>query len=167
MRKTTLPGALVVGRVVAVLTVPAPGQRGRGLGERPEGPGREIVSTTCAGCHNPGLVAGAAGYNEEGWRGLVTTMVDLPDAQEDTVVQYLAEHFPPQPGRAPTLVDGPVEIGFQEWIVPTLGQRSRDPVEANGKIYWVGQFLSIVGELDPRPVRCARSGSTPTRARTA
>jgi hypothetical protein len=30
MRKTTLPGALVVGLVVAVLTVPAPGQRGRG-----------------------------------------------------------------------------------------------------------------------------------------
>ncbi len=151
MRKSAFFAVFVVAFVAVALSVPVEGQRGRGRGQiqLPEGPGQEIVSTTCVGCHNPGLVANATGYDQAGWRGLVSTMVDLPAGRMDTLTAYLAEHFPPRPGREPTLISGDVDISFQEWIVPTLGQRSRDPVEANGKIYWVGQFLSIVGELDP------------------
>ena len=58
-------------------------------------------------------------------------MVDLagsPDA--DAIAEYLATHFPPNAARAPKLMPGEAEIAFKEWQVPTLGQRSRDPVEA-------------------------------------
>ena len=81
---------------------------------------------------------------------LVATMVAMPDAQSDTVAQYLAEHFPEQPGRRPTLVPGDASIEITEWMVPTLGQRSRDPVEApDGSIWWTGMWASLAGRLDP------------------
>ena len=39
---------------------------------------------------------------------------------------------------------------FEQWQVPTLGQRSRDPVEGpDGRIWWVGQWGNLVGVLDP------------------
>ena len=41
-------------------------------------------------------------------------------------------------------------IAFKEWQVPTLGQRSRDPVEAaDGSIWWAGQWGNLVGRIDP------------------
>ena len=68
-----------------------------------------------------------------------------------SVTKYLAAHFPPKPGREPKLVPGPVTVTFKEWIVPTLGQRSRDPIQlADGNIWWNGQFISLVGRLNPR-----------------
>ena len=46
---------------------------------------------------------------------------------------------------------GAAEIAFKEWQVPTLGQRSRDPVEAaDGSIWWAGQFGNLVGRIDPK-----------------
>ncbi|WP_224750093.1 hypothetical protein [Halomonas sp. ML-15] len=52
--------------------------------------------------------------------------------------------------RAATPADGPLSLQIEEWKVPTLGQRSRDPVEApDGSIWWVGQWLDILGRLDP------------------
>ena len=33
-------------------------------------------------------------------------MMTLPDAQADTVADYLAEHFPTQPGTEPALIPG-------------------------------------------------------------
>ena len=63
---------------------------------------------------------------------------------------YLATHFPPNSARASTLVPGDARVEFQEWQVPTLGQRSRDPVESvDGSIWWVGQWGNIMGRLDP------------------
>ena len=54
------------------------------------------------------------------------------------------------PSGAPKLVPGPVQISFKEWVTPTLGQRSRDPVQAaDGSIWWAGQFGNLIGELDP------------------
>ncbi|MCH6552398.1 MAG: PQQ-binding-like beta-propeller repeat protein, partial [Planctomycetes bacterium] len=59
-------------------------------------------------------------------------------------------HFPEQPGRRPTLISGDASIEFTEWMVPTLGQRSRDPVEApDGSIWWTGMWASLAGRLDP------------------
>lgn len=46
-------------------------------------------------------------------------------------------------------MDGDVRIEFTEWVVPTRGQRSRDPVEApDGMIWWAGQFDNLVGSID-------------------
>jgi len=131
---------------------PAPGGRGgRGNVQLPEGEGRDTVNATCAGCHGLNMITGAAGYSQAGWRDLISTMVRLPEPQQASITQYLAAHFPPKPGRAPTLVPGDVTVTFREWIVPTLGQRSRDPLQRpDGTIWWNGQFISLVGSLDPR-----------------
>lgn len=78
------------------------------------------------------------------------SMVVLADPQAETVAAYLAAHFPKNEQRAPTLVDGDFEIEIREWLVPTLGQRSRDPIEApDGSIWWTGMWASIAGRLDP------------------
>lgn len=124
---------------------------GRGAVQLPDGEGRDLVTGSCSGCHALSMITGAAGYTQEQWRGLTSTMIRLPEPQQTTITQYLAAHFPPKPGRAPTLVPGDVTVTFREWIVPTLGQRSRDPLQTpDGTIWWNGQFISLVGRLDPR-----------------
>jgi virginiamycin B lyase len=116
----------------------------------PDGPGKEVVSTSCGSCHGLNMIAGAAGYSQTAWRDLISTMVKLPEAQEAAVTGYLATHFPPKSGRAPELIAGDVSVTFREWQVPTLGQRSRDPLQrADGTIWWNGQFISLIGRLNP------------------
>src|SRR5688572_21092519 len=123
---------------------------GRGQVQLPEGAGKDAVTTTCASCHGLNMITGSVGYTQDGWRDLVATMVQMPQPQAATVSQYLATHFPPKPGRAPVLVPGDVTVSFKEWIVPTLGQRSRDPLQTkDGTIWWNGQFISLVGRLNP------------------
>ena len=98
----------------------------------PEGAGAEMVEAVCTGCHQTNQITRSSGYTREHWKELTGTMIDLsasPDEQ-DLILDYLATHFPPNTTRAPTLMPGNAEIAFKEWVVPTLGQRSRDPVEA-------------------------------------
>ena len=127
--------------IVAITTTlcaaPAAGQ-GAGL---PEGDAKPLVEDVCTACHRANQIIRSSGYTAEGWRELVRTMVDLSESQEeqDRIVRYLAAHFPPTDERAPTLVVGDQDVNFREWIVPTLGQRSRDPIEAaDGAIWWAG-----------------------------
>lgn len=117
----------------------------------PEGPARAIVEAECTSCHGIATITRSAGFDTpEAWHALMDSMVELADPQARTVAAYLAEHFPKNPDRAPTLVGGDFEIEIQEWMVPTLGQRSRDPVEApDGSIWWTGMWASIAGRLDP------------------
>jgi virginiamycin B lyase len=160
LRHLTLSAAVGVCAVVCVVALegqaPQGGPQGGGRGGRgpvqlPEGAGKDLVTAACSGCHNVGNVAGAAGYTQQGWSDLISTMVALPAEQKATVTQYLATNFPPKPGREPKLVPGDVTVTFKEWIVPTLGQRSRDPIQtADGNIWWNGQFGSLIGRLDPR-----------------
>ena len=169
MRQRAFMALAVSGFVAALLTVQAAGQQtprgggapgarqgggGRGAAQLPEGPGRDQVQANCTACHGANLVAGAAGYTRQGWHDLISTMVKLPDDQMNVITQYLATNFPPRPGREPKLIPGDVQISFKEWVVPTLGQRSRDPIQLpNGLIYWTGQYASLVGELDPKTGR--------------
>ena len=127
-------------------------QGGRGQqAALPDGPGKEAVTATCSGCHGVNLITGSTGYTHARWQDLISTMVKLPEAQTATITQYLATHFPPKPGREPVLVPGPVSVTFKEWITPTLGQRSRDPLQmTDGTIFWAGQYGSLVGRLNPR-----------------
>jgi virginiamycin B lyase len=116
----------------------------------PDGAGKEAVTASCGSCHGLGMITGATGYTEAGWRDLIGTMVALPKDQEAAISSYLATHFPRKPGRAPELVGGDVKVTFREWVVPTLGQRSRDPLQTkDGTIWWNGQFISLVGRLNP------------------
>lgn len=117
-----------------------------------DGEGKEAVETLCTSCHTTSNIVGSSGYTREQWEALTATMIDLAPLPEEKaqILDYLAAHYTPNDSRAATLIDGPLEVTFTEWVTPTLGQRTRDPVEApDGSIWWVGQFLNIVGRLDP------------------
>ncbi len=117
----------------------------------PPGPGRHLVESLCSSCHSTAYIPRSGGFDSAAeWRALIDTMIDLADPQADTLATYLAEHFPAREARRPTLVAGDTRITIEEWLVPTLGQRPRDPVEApDGSIWWTGMWASLVGRLDP------------------
>ena len=132
------------------ILVPVAAEAQRGQVTLPEGPGREVVQASCASCHGLNMITGAAGYTQDGWRDLIGSMIALPAPQADAATKYLATHFPEKPGRRPTLVPGDAKITFKEWTVPTLGQRSRDPIQMkDGTIYWTGMYGSLIGQLNP------------------
>jgi virginiamycin B lyase len=118
----------------------------------PQGTGKDMVEGICTQCHQVNMITGSSGYTHDGWKELTSTMIDLssnPDAQS-TMLQYLATNFPPNTKRAPKLIPGTTEISFTEWQMPTLGQRSRDPIQAaDGTIWWAGQFGNLIGHLNP------------------
>ena len=143
-------GLLMATALWAGLALSAPASAQRGQAALPEGEGRELVQSVCTRCHGLGQVSGSAGYDATGWQDLLGTMVALPEAQATRAARYLAAHFPPRPGREPTLISGDAQIDITEWTVPTLGQRSRDPAEApDGSIWWTGMWASLAGRLDP------------------
>lgn len=118
----------------------------------PKGEGAELVEAVCSACHRTSLITRSSGYSRDHWDELVSTMINLdtlPD-QKTIVLNYLATHFPPNNRRAATPVPGDMSVSFTSWQVPTLGQRSRDPVEApDGTIWWVGQSGNILGQINP------------------
>jgi len=118
----------------------------------PEGQGKEAVQAICSACHNVSRIPTGLGYSREHWLTLMDSMVDLSGnkTQQNIIADYLANHFPPNNKQAPKLIEGKNTIEFKEWVVPTLGQRSRDPVEApDGSIWWVGQWGNLMGRIDP------------------
>lgn len=143
-----LKHAAVLSAIAAATAVNA--QPNMPVGELPEGPGKALVQAVCLTCHPVFQIMGTAGYDAEGWKHVMEGMVDLSDAQAQTMANYLAEHYPPRNDRLPTLVAGDLQIDIKEWLVPTRGQRSRDPIEApDGSIWWTGMWASLVGRLDP------------------
>jgi virginiamycin B lyase len=121
-------------------------------GVLPDGAAKSMVEGVCTGCHQTNEILRSSGYTRAGWTELTSTMVDLSasPAERDQIVGYLATHFPPNTKRAPKVLSGDAQIAFEEWQVPTLGQRSRDPVEGpDGAIWWAGQWGNLVGRIDP------------------
>lgn len=132
------------------LPPPAAAQRGAAPEPLPDDEGKDVVEIACTTCHGARNITRSTGYDAAGWLDLMRTMVDLPDVQARRAANYLATHYPPSSDRAPTLVAGDFEIEITEWMVPTLGQRSRDPIEApDGSIWWTGMWASLAGRLDP------------------
>ena len=118
----------------------------------PDGPGKENVEAVCTACHQTREIHNSSGYTREGWKELFGTMVDLSAAPEvqDRITQYLATNFPPNSKRTPKLMPGNVKVAFKEWLTPTLGQRSRDPIQAtDGTIWWAGQWSNTIGRINP------------------
>jgi virginiamycin B lyase len=120
----------------------------------PDGPGKNLVEGVCSGCHQTNMITQSSGYSREGWQELIGTMIDLngvPD-QKEAITGYLADNFAPKYNRrAAKFVSGPIQVTFKEWVMPTLGQRSRDPIQAeDGSIWWAGQFANVIGRLDPK-----------------
>jgi virginiamycin B lyase len=124
-------------------------QGGAGL---PEGAGKSAVEQTCASCHPVSQIMISAGYTRAGWEELIDSMVDLSGRAQtkSEILDYLAAHAAPNDLRKSTLVPGPLEVTFREWVTPQLGTRARDPVEApDGKYWFVGQMGNTIGRIDP------------------
>ena len=119
--RTVFCGAVVVLALLAYGT-----GRAEGL---PAGPGREAVEAVCTGCHGANLIERSAGYTHGQWDDLIAAMVDLTSDPETKarIVGYLAEQFPPGDSRAATRTESELAVDYEEWVVPTLGQRARDP----------------------------------------
>lgn len=119
----------------------------------PDGPGKDLVQGVCTSCHQANLITRSSGYTQDQWKILTDTMINLSmtPEQQNEIITYLAKNFPPNEKRTPKLVPGPVEITFKQWIAPSLGQRTRDPVEAkDGAVWYAGQFGNIIGRIDPK-----------------
>ena len=147
---TCLMLVLAVCMLVCLLPESVAAQRGQAA-PLPEGGGKTLVEARCASCHGIGSITRSGGFDTpEEWRDVSASMMHLPDDEAEAIANYLAENFPARDERRPTLVDGPVEVEITEWLTPTLGQRSRDPIEApDGSIWWTGMWASLVGRLDP------------------
>lgn len=148
-----LPGVLslmFVCLAVWVLPKSASAQRRQAV-SLPDGEGKALVEARCVSCHSLGSITRSGGFDSvQEWKDVSASMMRLPDDEADAIAKYLTENFPARAERHPTLVDGPVEVDITEWLVPTLGQRSRDPIEAaDGAIWWTGMYASLVGRLDP------------------
>src|SRR5438132_5210895 len=63
----------------------------------PDGPGKDLVETICSECHEPTKVIGQQRTKIE-WQLKVTEMLqedpDVTQAERDTIINYLAAHFP-------------------------------------------------------------------------
>ena len=127
------------------------GRGGRGSVVLPDGPGQTEVQAYCAGCHQLGNIVNSGGYTREGWQQLIATMVALPKAPHDVIVDYLTKNFPEQPKPKPVLIAGPAKVSFKEWNLPTLGSRPHDPLAAaDGSIWYTGMFANTLGRIDPK-----------------
>ena len=118
----------------------------------PDGPGKQLVEGVCAACHQHNMITSSSGYTRDHWKELIGTMIDLSKTpnEQDVITEYLAANFPPNTRRAAKLVSGPVQVSFKEWQTPTLGNRSRDPMQGpDGLIWWAGQFGNLIGSINP------------------
>ena len=122
----------------------------------PEGAGRELVEGVCTGCHQTDQITRSSGYTQEGWKALTGTMIDLSASPEDreAITRYLAEHFPPNDKRAPTLVPGEAR---------SPSRNGRFPRSASGRaIRWRRPTAPSGG---PDNLATWSGGSTPRPAR--
>src|SRR6266705_1014086 len=102
-RKSLLP--LMVAAFLCSIFVfsvdPARSQgRGQGRGQAPtlpDGPGKEMVQTSCTKCHGANLIVNSGGYTRQGWEDLFNTMVAVPKEESIVMADYLAKNFPEQP----------------------------------------------------------------------
>ena len=148
-RTTLSTAALVTALSSGIAIAQAPG----GNMPIPDGPGKDLVQGICTACHQTREIVRSMGYTKDGWKELIGTMIDLSKTpeQQEQVAAYLATHFPPEKNPRPAKqVDGDTQISFKEWVMPSLGQRSRDPVEApDGMIWYVGQWGNVIGRINP------------------
>ncbi|MFL5312925.1 MAG: hypothetical protein ACJ79H_21030 [Myxococcales bacterium] len=122
--------------------------------ELPEGEGKEMVASTCTGCHTFASRVGA-GYTADGWHTVMRMMlnhgVPIPPGQLGTITEYLIKNFPEKPKPVGVVVPGPAKVSMQEWQVPTPGSRPHDPLAArDGSLWYTGQMANVLGRIDPK-----------------
>jgi virginiamycin B lyase len=154
MSRQSLFTVMMVGFVCSILAFSTEPVRSQGRGAAPplpDGPGKELVQSTCTKCHATSLIANSGGYTRQEWIDTFNTMVAVPKADSDALADYLAKNFPPQPRPPAVVIPGPVTVSFKEWNVPSLGSRPHDPEPGpNGTIWWTGMFANVLGSFDPK-----------------
>jgi len=151
--RATFSTVLVAAAFALVPLAAAAQSQPKGPPPLPEGKGKPLVEGMCSGCHALQLISNSSGYTREHWRELVAYMVDMSGspAQQNEVLDYLATNFPPNNRRAAKHVPGNFQVSFKDWVMPQLGQRTRDPMQAaDGSIWYAGQYGNIIGRLDPK-----------------
>src|SRR6185437_2907963 len=113
MARTLLIPASIPALALVGLALPALAQAPAPVNPKdyPDGPGKEIVTTTCNTCHPAARVK--AGYTPEGWDTVAHMMQNFGapvDAKEWPIVKaYLVKNFP-EPARPPAkIIPGPAQ----------------------------------------------------------
>src|SRR5215471_14859290 len=93
----------------AVLAQPEPqnaqaGEQAKGpYPQLPQGPGRELLISTCGKCHSPAHVTDIKGQTSEGWGETIQKMLGYgatgSDEELTQIVDYLAKNLPPAPSK--------------------------------------------------------------------
>src|SRR4051812_48936950 len=104
----SLPIILVTAFALSTGQRPAAQGRGGAPITLPDGAGKDLVQTTCSKCHSLALVANGFGYTRADWDKVVGSMVALPQPDRDTVIGYLATHFPEKNRPKSVIVPGKV-----------------------------------------------------------
>ena len=128
--RTTFRASLAA--LTFVFVAPAALGQGMGTAPLPDGKGKQIVQTVCSTCHATQLINQSSGYTREQWKELTGYMIDLSKSPaQDEILDYLATTFPPSDARTPAKqMPGNFKVTFKEWVMPQLGQRTRDPIQA-------------------------------------
>jgi virginiamycin B lyase len=118
----------------------------------PDGKAKPLVEGLCGSCHALNLIQNSSGYTREQWNELVGYMIDLRTSpQQNEILDYLATNFPPNNQRAAKPVPGNFQVTFKDYVMPQLGERTRDPIAAaDGSIWYAGQYGNLIGRYDPK-----------------
>jgi len=131
--------------------MPVLAQRGNAVPSLPDGDGKQVVQTVCAGCHTLDYITRGWGYDKKGWDELIATMLTLPPDTENQISTYLGQHFSSKTRPKTLIIAGPAKVNIQEWLLPTLGSLPHDPLAASdGSIWWTGMNANVLGRLDPQ-----------------
>jgi cytochrome c5 len=119
MSRLTRTAALLLCASLCAGSLPVLAQGGANpAATMPEGPGKSLVTTQCAGCHSLDVTLGRRATADE-WRVTVQSMIDrgAPITATDAaaIVSYLGQHYgpgaagaaPAQAARPAALPDGP------------------------------------------------------------
>ena len=139
--------------LVATAHAQAPSPAATPGADFPDGPGKEVVTGICGGCHDINRLK--AGYTADGWQTVTRMMhnfgAPVPDEDWPLVVAYVTKSFPEKPRPAAVEIPGPVAATIHEWPLPTPGSRPHDPMAAkDGSIWYSGQLANLLGRLDPK-----------------
>src|ERR1700736_1277391 len=148
---------------------PTPGVPGNYV--LPDGSAKAAVQEKCIICHDLRNIVNS-NKSREDWDNTVNMMrsagAPINDEQAGQIKAYLMASFPEKPRPKPAVINGPIQLKFQAWTVPTAGSRPHDPLATpDGALWWSGQFANRLGRLDPKtgemkeypiPVLCGPHG---------
>ena len=149
---TAAAAVLPVLSAAAQVVQPTPGVPGNYA--LPDGSAKALVQENCTICHDLRNIVNS-NKSAADWDNTVNMMksagAPITDTQATLIKAYLTASFPEKPRPKPAMIDGPIQVKFQIWPLPTPGSRPHDPLATpDGALWWSGQFANRLGRLDPK-----------------